>query len=69
MVECCCCSFGLFLMHLTLAATPSLTCACPQKERKKRWAEKQRVAVAQAVAAQARFAQEHPPGAALSEQV
>ncbi|PRW39066.1 Tripeptidyl-peptidase 2 isoform A [Chlorella sorokiniana] len=39
-----------------------------QKERKKRWAEKQRTAVAQAVAAQARFAQEHPPGAALSEQ-
>lgn len=68
-VECCCCSFGLFFMHLTLAATPSLRCACPQKERKKRWAEKQRVAVAQAVAAQARFAQEHPPGAALSEQV
>lgn len=40
----------------------------PQKERKKRWAEKQRAAVAKAVAAAARFSQEHS-GTLSEEQV
>ena len=43
----------------------SLTCptaALPQRERKKRWAEKQRAAVADAVAAAAKFWKEHPGG-------
>lgn len=40
-----------------------------QKERRKRWAEKQRGAVAEAVAASAAFARAHPPGgAALTEE-
>lgn len=43
--------------------------ACLQKERRKRWAEKQRGAVAEAVAASAAFARAHPPGgAALTEE-
>ena len=67
--------FATSTAHLACYTPPPCFCRfarllfVSQKERKNRWAEKQRAAVANAVAAAARFAQEHPPGAALSEQV